>query len=137
MNKSQEYELEALRHAGLPQLPPERDENTPVWIFAIAKIRTMLLGEAFAIVRNTFEETPAVLQYFGEGAIAKFESIHPYKFLDKKYVPTFDKQNTAKKFVAKVYEKPLAEVEKYNKADILKLVYNYCVQRQLKDEELK
>lgn len=135
MTKTEELELEAIRFACVPELPEPAGPDTPVWIYAIAKVRMTNLSVGYAIVRNEYNGTPHVEKIFGSAAIARIESVHPYKFLDRKYIPTFGSDKEAKAFLEDVYGLEKGELAKRKKDELTALLYNYCAKRQLFDEK--
>ena len=70
MRKEEERELAALEYAGQPCLPEPADENTPLWIYAIAKVRMNNLSRGYAIIKNDFTKFPYTIKIFGDGAIS-------------------------------------------------------------------
>lgn len=134
MTQIEEFELEALRYAGLPEMPEEAGPDTPVWIYAVAKLVMTTLSKGYAIVRNEYNGAPHMMKVFGTGAIARIESIHPYKFLDKKYVPTFKTEKQTKDFLAEVYGVERSSLNGLKKDTIAAMLYVYCMKKQLADE---
>lgn len=134
MTKQEQLEMDVLEYAQLPKIPEEATDETPMWIYAIAKIRTFTLSVGYAVVRYSYGERPTIIKAFYEGGFSGIISIHPYKFFDKKYLPALENIGSVRSFVAKTYGVDKAEVAKLGKKELLKLVYNYCIKRQLCDE---
>lgn len=136
MRKEEERELAALEYAGQPRLPEVVNEDTPLWIYAIAKVRMTNLNIGYAILRNFIADTPGIVKVFGDAAIADVVSVHPYLFLDKKYVPTLKDEDEARAYVAKAYS--LDNVpKKWSKEMLTRLILADAAQRQLKDAREK
>lgn len=135
MRKEEERELAALEYAGQPCLPEPADENTPLWIYAIAKVRMNNLSRGYAIIKNDFTKFPYTIKIFGDGAISSFESTHPYKFLDSKYIPAVKGGKEAEAFVKKACG--IGENIKMKKEDVMRGLYLYAMASQLKDEQNK
>lgn len=137
MNNSDRYEYEALRYAELPCLPAPAEENGMVWIYAIAKTLSYSMSVGYAVVRNSYGESPKIIRSFGDGGVAKFTSIHPYKFLESRYCPTISGAAEMKAFLAKAYKVDKEKVAKLKNEALMKLFYNYCMTAQLADEDEK
>ena len=133
MRKDEERLFEALEYTGQPCLPEPVDENTPLWIYAIAKVLMTNLSTGYAVIRNDFGPQPYILKIFGNGAVANYQSIHPYKFLDKKYVPELKGGKDAEAFVKKVCG--IGPDIKLKKEDVSRGIYLYAMGQQLKDEQ--
>ena len=134
MTRTEELELEAIRYARVPEMPEALNEDTPVWIDGIAKLTMNTLGTGYAIVRNQYNGTPRYLKVFGNGSVASVVSIHPYKFLDKKYIPQFSGEPAIRTFVAEMYGVSKADVKQLSHEGLLAMVYNYCAKKQLAAE---
>lgn len=136
MTKTEIRELDALKYASLPQLPEPLGQDTPIWIRAIGKVRMNNLSVGYAIVRNTFTDTPRTEKIFGDGSIASIVSIHPYEFLDAKYLPNISGEKEARAFVARAYGLRREQVRALTKENVRALIYNYCAKRQLAKEDV-
>ena len=121
--------------AGVPELPAEADENTPVWIYAIAKCVTHALRESYVIVKVNFGKSPVITQAFNTDGVAKITSIHPYKFLEAHFVPKFTRAAETNQYIAEAYGVPLASVQKRKKEERLRLFYSHCVKKLLEYEK--
>lgn len=133
----EESEFEALKYAQVPQVPEKATEDTPVWIYAIAKVLTYTLSEAYIIVKNSYGGDPEIIKTFCPGGVARVLSVHPYKFLDTSYVPKLSGEADTRAFLAKIYGVDRSEVNKLKKAALLKLLYCWCMKKQLEDEAEK
>lgn len=131
MNKTEQRELDALLYAGVPCMPEPVSEQTPVWIRAIARVLMNNLSTGYAIVRNEFSGTPKIEKIFGDAAVARFESIHPYLFLDMQFVPNLSNEKEAKSFVRRVYGVDAKMVNGLSKEKVADLIFAYCAKRQL------
>lgn len=137
MTRYEKEEYEALKWAGVPEIPEAAGKDTPVWIFAIAKVTTRTMSESFAIVKMNYGCSPFVVKSFSDEGIARIESVHPFKFIDSKYIPKFQDADAARKYIADAYGVPLEEITKLKKKDQLRLLYAHCIKQQLEDEKVK
>lgn len=140
MTRLELEELSALQYAGVPELPEEADEKTPVWIDAIARILTANAQEGFAIVRMNYGRTPSIMKTFNDGGIARIVSVHPYKFLDANFVPKLSNTTATKQYIAQAYGVPMEKVAHLKKDELLRLFYSHCIKSQLayeKEKEIK
>ena len=135
MTRMEIAELDALRYAGVPEMPAEADEHTPVWIYAIARVTTNILTESYAIVKMDYGRSPIVIRSFTDEGIVRIDSVHPFKFLDARFVPSLESAVATKQYVAQAYGVSVDEVKKLKKPDILRLFYMHCIKTQLKCEE--
>lgn len=135
MTKTEREELLALEWAGMPEVPQEATDGTPVWIYAIARVLTYTSRESWAIVRMDYGRTPAVVKTFSDGGVARILSIHPYKFLDDRFVPKMENAAATKNFIAAAYGVPPDSVARLKKPDLLRLFYMHCIKDQLAYEE--
>ena len=132
MTTEERLEYDALRAADMPQLPPALNENTPMWVNAIAVVTTYTLCKAYAIVRNNLTPSPDVIQFFGTGGIARIESIHPYKLLDSSLLPDMKDIRKMKEFVMKKYGVAEEKVRPLKEEKLKKLIYAYVMDAQVK-----
>lgn len=130
MNKTQQDETQALMYAGLPEMPAEADATTPVWINAIAKCLSHNLRETYAIVKMNYGKSPIIVRSFNTDGIAKVVSVHPYKFLDAKFVPKFSRAADTNQYIANVYGVSVSSVSKLKKEERLRLFYTHCIKQQ-------
>lgn len=137
MTRYDKEEYEALKWAGVPEIPEAAGKDTPVWIFAIAKVTTKTMSESIAIVKMNYGRDPIVVKSFSDVGIARIDSVHPYKFLDSGYIPKFPDADSARKYIADAYCVPLEEIAKLKKKDQLRLLYAHCIKQQLEDEKVK
>lgn len=137
MTKTEMDELDALRFAGVPEVPAQADENTPVWIYAIARVTTTTMRQSYAIVRMNYGRDPVIVRSFTVEGIAAIDSVHPYKFLDAAFVPKLDNAAATKQYVASAYGVDVDEVKKLKKPEILRLFYMHCIKVQLEAENRK
>ncbi|MBO7684842.1 MAG: hypothetical protein J6Y20_04745 [Lachnospiraceae bacterium] len=135
MTRHEREEYEALKWAGVPEVPEAAGKDTPTWIYAIAKVTTRLMGESFAIVKMNYGRDPIVVKSFSDVGIARIDSVHPYKFLDAKYLPQLRNADETKKYIADSYCVPLEDVAKLKKKELLRLLYAHCIKQQLEDEK--
>ena len=137
MTRHEREEFEALQWAGVPEIPEAAGKDTPAWIYAVAKVTTRLMDESFAIVKMNYGGEPIVVKSFSDVGIARIDSVHPYKFLDAKYLPQLRNAGETKKYIADAYGVQLADVEKLKKKELLRLLYAHCIKQQLEDEKAK
>ena len=136
MRPDEERLLQVLEYTGQPCLPDEVDDNiTPVWIYAIAKVMMTNLATGYAVVRNHFTDTPTIEKIFGNASVARVVSIHPYKFLDSKYVPEIKTTKEANAFIEKVYG--LDATPNYKIKQATSIILDYAAACQLKGEKQK
>ena len=135
MTRTERDEFEALSFAGVPELPAAADDSTPVWIFAIARILTRSCRESYAIVRMNYGRQPEVVNAFNDEGVARIESVHPYRFLDARFVPKMETAADTKRFIAHAYGVPEESVKKLKKEELLRLFYMHCIKSQLTYEK--
>ena len=135
MTRTEIDELDALRFAGVPEMPAKADENTPVWIYAIARVTTITMQQSYAIVRMNYGKAPVIVRSFTVDGIATIDSVHPYKFLDAAFVPQLDSAAATKQYVASAYGVGIEEVKKLKKPELLRLFYMHCIKAQLAAEK--
>lgn len=135
MTHTQNEELQAIMYAQVPEIPAAEDKNTPIWIFAIAKCLTYSCRETFAIVRMNYGKPPYIVRAFNTDGVAKILSVHPYKFLDNRFVPKLETKEAVIEFLAKAYDKDPNYIKSLKKADRMKLFYDCCIQTQLANEK--
>ena len=86
MDRLENVKFEALRFAGVPDIPKEYDENDGVWLRAIAKVITNTAIHSYAIVENNGLGAVKFVKVFDTYGISRIESIHPYMFANAKSV---------------------------------------------------
>lgn len=134
MTKAEQRELDALMYAGVPGLPEPLCNETPVWVRAIAKVMMNNLATGYAIIRNEFTGSPKIEKLFGDGAVARYLSIHPYLFLDMRFVPDISNEKEAFAFVRRAYGVSAKEVKGLPKEKVADLIFAFCAKRQLSGE---
>lgn len=135
MTRTEKDEFYALGWAGIPELPAEADEKTPVWIYAVARITTRTCRDSYAIVRMNYGRTPEIIKAFNDEGVAGIVSVHPYKFLDSRFVPKMESAAETKRYIANVYGVPEESVKKLKKEEQLRLFYTHCIKTQLAYEK--
>lgn len=135
MNATERDEFDALQWARVPEIPEEVGEGTPVWIYAIAKVTTNLLRRSYAIVRMDYGRTPVIVKSFTDEGIARIDSVHPYKFLDARFVPKLDSVAATKQYIATAYGVSADDVKGLKKPELLRLFYTHCIKTQLAFEK--
>ena len=135
MTQTERDEFDALQWAGVPEVPAEADKDTPVWIYAIAKVTTLSCRESYAIVKMNYGREPVVVKSFCSDGIGRVDSIHPYKFLDGRFVPKFDSASAMKSYIASSYGVTMESVAKLKKPELLRLFYIHCMKTQLEAEK--
>lgn len=135
MTHLQEIEFEAIQYAQVPSVPAEVKDGGAIWIFAIAKVLTVRGVESYVIVRNNMTDSPSVLKAFDTYGIAKFLSIHPYKFLDEKYIQTFKTLAEARKYISSAYKISPEAANKISKEDALRIIISHSIDEQLRVEK--
>lgn len=131
MTKRELLEYEALTFAHVPQMPPEEDKDTPVWVHALAKIKTYDLEDTFAVLRNGCGENHKVVKVFGTGGIGKIVSVHPYEFLDGRLLPDMDDTRRMQEYVMKTYGVPEKKVRPLKEEQLRRLIYNAAINDQV------
>ena len=134
MIKTEKEEMLALRWAGVPEVPAPADENTPVWIYAIARVRLSNMRESYAIVAMDYGRDPKVIKSFSEARITEIISVHPYKFLDGMFVPKLESAAATKEYIANAYGVDHSKVASLKKPELMRLLYTHCIKRQLEHE---
>jgi len=135
MTRTEQDEFYALEWAGVPEVPAEANEETPVWIYAIARILTRHCRDSYAIVRMNYGRPPEIIKAFNDEGVARIESIHPYKFLESRFVPKLETAAATKQFIANAYNVPVESVKKLKKDELLRLFYSHCIKAQLTFEK--
>lgn len=134
MTRTEKEEFYALQCAGVPEMPAPADENTPVWIKAIAKVLTRSCRESYVIVAMDYGRKPVVVKSFNDDGVVKILSVHPYKFLDNRFVPKLESAAATKRYIAQAYGVPEESVKKLKKEELLRLFYSHCIKTQLAAE---
>lgn len=134
MSKTDMEEVYALQYAGVPELPKAADKSTPVWIYAIAKVLLYTMRESYVIVAQDYGRVPRVIRTFCDAGIAKTLSVHPYKFLDKRFIPNLEDAAATKKYIAGAYGVSLAQVNALKKDELQRLLYSHLIKIQLEAE---
>lgn len=136
MTKYDLEELAVLKYAELPEIPAAAGEKTPVWIDAVAKIKTMTGRDSFAVVRQVeYGKSPKVRKAFNDEGIGRIVSVHPYKFLDGNFVPSLENAAATKRYIAQVYGVDPERVSKLKKEELSRLFYTHCIKAQLEYEK--
>lgn len=129
--KQKEQEFEVLSYAGIPSIPESLNDEMPVWVKAVAKVRNRNGGISYAIVSHVYGGNPKYIKTFDSSGIAKLISIHPYEFLNSGAIPEFPNITKLRAFLAKAYHVPIPKVAKLDQDNLKKLLINYCIEKQL------
>lgn len=126
-NTKEKEMLDALTYAGCPKLPRAINvvkDQSRIWIRAIARVRKVTGAETYVILKNDYGRKPVVIKTFGESsAIAKIDSIHPFEWLEREFIPTFKREGDKEAFLAKVYSRPVEKISALSDGDKDRLLY--------------
>lgn len=137
MNNIEKIEFEALRYAGVPELPEERGMNDGLWTKAIAVTRTHIGAKSYAIVRANAKGAPSVIKVFDQGGIARIESVHPYEFLVSNLPVGIVTEAQLRSFLAKEYQVTEEEMNAVSKEKFLELYRKWELKASLDREKAR
>lgn len=139
MNDSLEKTLlDALCTVNLPELPPVWNEED-VFLRAIVKVRKADNSEAYGLMSKNVEGEDNITQIFGSVcAIKQVISIHPYTFLESKYMPETKGKAEKMEYLRKFYCLTTTEsFEGMKLSELNKEILRTAIIRQFKNEAYK
>lgn len=135
MDRLENVKFEALRFAGVPDIPKEYDENDGIWLRAIAKVITNTAIHSYAIVENNGLGAVKFIKVFDTYGISRIESIHPYMFAETKNVKKSPDAFELKDELAKAYGVSREEIDSVSPEQLKELEENYRVKKALADKQ--
>lgn len=122
---------EALKYAGLSELPAENDE-TLIWTDAIARVIKRSGVGGYAIVVRGSDGTPSLKKTFGELVlVSSIEKIYPFTFLLQEHVPLFrDKDDIIKYLLVRRGQSHKDLFESLPNEELKNLVYTEAIKEQ-------
>lgn len=139
MNDSLEKTLlDALCAVNLPELPPVWNEED-VFLHAVVKVRKADNSEAYGLMSKNVEGEDNITRIFGSiCSIKQIISIHPYTFLESKYMPETKGKVEKMEYLQKFYSLPTTEAfEKMKLSELNKEILKTAIIRQLQNETYK
>lgn len=139
MNDSLEKTLlDALCAVNLPELPPVWNEED-VFLHAIVKVRKADNSEAYGLMSKNIEAEDNITQIFGSVCyIKQIISIHPYTFLESKYMPETKGKAEKMEYLRKFFNLPTTEpFESMKLGELNKEILKTAIIRQLKNDAYK
>lgn len=129
--------MTVLELTGLPAIPePLARGEKRVWVRAVARVLKCNNNEGFALLRNVYDGVPRIIKSFDDHGVAKILDIRPYEWLEKRFVGKVEEilsdPRQTKAFVAAAYGIPEERLRTTSTAKARSLVYNYCIEEQIK-----
>lgn len=139
MTNKDRLEFEVCQELGIPCIPPKLNpDDDRVWVYAVAKIITYDMRHSYAVVKNGVVGSPIILRTFTSGGCAMIESLHPYRHLNKEFLPKKKDNASIRSFIAKSYGVPQEEVDALPDDKIRNLMLNYSIEAQIsKDKRME
>lgn len=137
MNNLEKIEFEALRYAGVPELPEERGVNDGLWTKAIAVVTNHLGAKSYAIVRANAKGSPSVIKVFDQGGIARIDSVHPYEFITSNLPVGVRTEAELRPFLAREYGVSEEEMNAVPKDKFLELYRKWELKASLDREKAR
>lgn len=135
MDILEKIQFEALRFAGVPELPKEYSEGDGIWLRAIAKIMTNTAIQSYAIVENGGLGNVKFVKVFDSYGVSKILSLHPFVFANEKSVKSSPDALELKDELARAYSVSRQEIDSVPPEKLKELEENYRVKKALADEQ--
>jgi hypothetical protein len=124
--------VEALSFCALRDVPEEWDKEN-VYLKALALVRKSDGSESYVLLQKDSEGNDKVVKDFGTSSIIRLTlSVHPFVFLDQRWIPTFKTQ--AKEERIKWLERydVDGDYRSLNKKELDKAIFHKAMQNALK-----
>lgn len=129
--------MAVLEATGLPSIPePIAKGEKRVWVRAVALVRKCNNNEGFALLRNVYDGKPHIVRVFDDHGVAEILEVRPYEWLAERFAARAEEvvsdPETIRAFVSAAYGIPEDRLRTTSRAKAAALVYNYCIEEQIK-----